>query len=372
MSADSSVSESIPQTCHEESTLRAADQLPSSTTAVSGEAAEGAAVEARTHSVPQPTAAIATTNDTAATDEMELQNDAFQDDTRAFEMSLNAALSDANNQHEELYQDQSTFAHSTSPNNQSTDADLGTPTTADTVAPTLTPTEVKHEKPSNQPASAPEPVPDTTAVRRSPRRATPQKTQPVKKATAQNKRASPAAASSNQAFSWNDILRVQNLIERCLQQHLSKNEIVNTLKTQAKIDQSFTAVVWQKLEEQNPAFFKAYALQLQVKEQLTAFNYLVSQQKEMMAKASGNAAFLSFLSNSDARAQQQQRQHMMRTARLHASHLNLGKTPSSSQPGTTYSIGSATFTSSGAFVPPSPLPMPSPIKTDLDTHAFFS
>jgi hypothetical protein len=31
-----------------------------------------------------------------------------------------------------------------------------------------------------------------------------------------------AAANPTQAFSWNDILRVQNLIERCLQQYLSK------------------------------------------------------------------------------------------------------------------------------------------------------
>jgi hypothetical protein len=51
---------------------------------------------------------------------------------------------------------------------------------------------------------------------------------------------------------------------------------VLTLQAQAKVDPAFTAVVWQKLEEQNPAFFRAYALQLQLKEQIATFNFLVS------------------------------------------------------------------------------------------------
>ncbi|EEY66406.1 uncharacterized protein PITG_03975 [Phytophthora infestans T30-4] len=62
----------------------------------------------------------------------------------------------------------------------------------------------------------------------------------------------PPTPVSPPIFSWTDILRVQNLIERCLQQYLSK-----------------------KLEEQNPTFFRAYSLQLQLKEQIIAFNYLV-------------------------------------------------------------------------------------------------
>uniref|UniRef100_K3WRW7 Uncharacterized protein n=1 Tax=Globisporangium ultimum (strain ATCC 200006 / CBS 805.95 / DAOM BR144) TaxID=431595 RepID=K3WRW7_GLOUD len=84
------------------------------------------------------------------------------------------------------------------------------------------------------------------------------------------KRPSPA-----QPFSWNDILRVQNMIERCLQQYLSKHDILITLKEQAQIDLEFTNVVWQKLEEQNPSFFRAYNLQLILKEQILAFNYLL-------------------------------------------------------------------------------------------------
>ncbi|KAF1326357.1 Enkurin, partial [Globisporangium splendens] len=83
------------------------------------------------------------------------------------------------------------------------------------------------------------------------------------------KRPSPA-----QPFSWNDILRVQNMIERCLQQYLSKHDILITLKEQVQVDPEFTSVVWQKLEEQNPSFFRAYNLQLILKEQILAFNYL--------------------------------------------------------------------------------------------------
>jgi hypothetical protein len=51
---------------------------------------------------------------------------------------------------------------------------------------------------------------------------------------------------------------------------------LNSLKSQAQIEPEFTNVVWQKLEEQNPSFFQAYAIQLQLKEQVNAFNFLVS------------------------------------------------------------------------------------------------
>lgn len=52
-------------------------------------------------------------------------------------------------------------------------------------------------------------------------------------------------------------------------------EILQTLQEQAQVDPEFTSVVWQKLEEQNPSFFRAYNVQLQLKEQILAFNYLV-------------------------------------------------------------------------------------------------
>ncbi|KDO16573.1 hypothetical protein SPRG_17913 [Saprolegnia parasitica CBS 223.65] len=85
-------------------------------------------------------------------------------------------------------------------------------------------------------------------------------------------------------FNWNEILRVQNLIERCLQQCMSQTDIISTLQTQANVDPTFTRTVWQKLEEQNPSFFHAYTAHLQLKEQILAFNYLVAQQREMTEK----------------------------------------------------------------------------------------
>ncbi|KAG9400311.1 hypothetical protein AC1031_010529 [Aphanomyces cochlioides] len=90
-----------------------------------------------------------------------------------------------------------------------------------------------------------------------------------------------AGYNDDSTFSWNEILHVQNLIERCLQQSMSQNDIINALQAQANVDPNFTRTVWQKLEEQNPSFFEAYALHLTLKEQILTFNYLVNQQREM-------------------------------------------------------------------------------------------
>lgn len=99
------------------------------------------------------------------------------------------------------------------------------------------------------------------------------------------------AASKGHKISANDIQMVQNLIERCLQVrtgpsaaciprpyrprwhgkfltfaflnvpqlHLNQKEVIQTLQQHSKIEPSFTALVWQKLEEQNPDFFKCGA-----------------------------------------------------------------------------------------------------------------
>jgi hypothetical protein len=42
--------------------------------------------------------------------------------------------------------------------------------------------------------------------------------------------------------------------------------------------------VWQKLEEENPEFFKAYYLRLMLKNQITAFNKLLEDQFQLMNK----------------------------------------------------------------------------------------
>ncbi|CAM9691431.1 unnamed protein product, partial [Heterosigma akashiwo] len=83
-------------------------------------------------------------------------------------------------------------------------------------------------------------------------------------------------------ISWEDIKMVQALIERCLQQYLTQTEIITALQLQANIDPSFTCLVWQKLEEQNPDFFYAYNIRLRVKDQIVAFNYLVDQQVALL------------------------------------------------------------------------------------------
>jgi len=63
---------------------------------------------------------------------------------------------------------------------------------------------------------------------------------------------------------------------------MTEEEVVHALHYQANIQPSFTKLVWKKLEEQNPEFFKAYNLKLLIKEQITAFNFLVSQQAQIM------------------------------------------------------------------------------------------
>lgn len=79
-----------------------------------------------------------------------------------------------------------------------------------------------------------------------------------------------------------DLQLVQNLIERCLQLYMSQKEVVSTLLHQAKIEPSFTELVWQKLEEENQDFFKAYHLRLILKDQIMKFNKLLQTQAELM------------------------------------------------------------------------------------------
>ncbi|XP_047329838.1 uncharacterized protein LOC124933476 isoform X2 [Impatiens glandulifera] len=83
-----------------------------------------------------------------------------------------------------------------------------------------------------------------------------------------------------------DIQLVQNLIEQCLQLHMSQKEVMHTLLVKAKIEPGFTELVWQKLEEENPEFFKAYHLRLLVKDQIVQFNMLLEKQAELMRQLS--------------------------------------------------------------------------------------
>jgi len=78
--------------------------------------------------------------------------------------------------------------------------------------------------------------------------------------------------------SSDDIQMVQNLIERCLQMYMTRDEVVSILKEQATIDPGFTKLVWTKLEEQNPEFFRCYYTRLKLKAQIVMFNHLLEQQ----------------------------------------------------------------------------------------------
>eukprot|EP01111_Echinosteliopsis_oligospora_P018202 TRINITY_DN8203_c0_g1_i3.p1 TRINITY_DN8203_c0_g1~~TRINITY_DN8203_c0_g1_i3.p1 ORF type:complete len:223 (-),score=56.17 TRINITY_DN8203_c0_g1_i3:213-881(-) len=89
----------------------------------------------------------------------------------------------------------------------------------------------------------------------------------------------------NNKISANEIQSVQNHIERCLKLYMNQNEVITALSVHANIPPGFTSLVWHKLEEQNPEFFKAYQVRLRAKEQITAFNFLVSQQFQALEKS---------------------------------------------------------------------------------------
>jgi uncharacterized protein (TIGR01589 family) len=87
-----------------------------------------------------------------------------------------------------------------------------------------------------------------------------------------------STGSTSRRVSTQEVTQVQNLIERCMQQYIPQSQVVSLLQQQAKIEPSFTTLVWQKLEEQNSEFFKLYYIRLKLKEQIVMFNYLLEQQ----------------------------------------------------------------------------------------------
>eukprot|EP01018_Ginkgo_biloba_P039027 Gb_40500 [translate_table: standard] len=94
----------------------------------------------------------------------------------------------------------------------------------------------------------------------------------------------PSSTGEARRISCQDIQMVQNLIEQCLQLYMNQQEAVSFLLNKAKIEPGFTGLVWQKLEEQNTDFFKAYYTRLLLKQQITTFNELLKQQAELMPK----------------------------------------------------------------------------------------
>ncbi|KAH8488808.1 hypothetical protein H0E87_024441 [Populus deltoides] len=91
-----------------------------------------------------------------------------------------------------------------------------------------------------------------------------------------------ASSNDSRKVSRQDIELVQNLIERCLQLYMNRDEVVKTLLTRARIDPGFTTLVWQKLEEENADFFRAYYIRLKLKKQILLFNHLLERQYHLM------------------------------------------------------------------------------------------
>ncbi|KAL8152361.1 hypothetical protein V2J09_010121 [Rumex salicifolius] len=79
-----------------------------------------------------------------------------------------------------------------------------------------------------------------------------------------------------------DIQLVHSLIKQCIRNYMDRAEAVNTIWSQAKIDQCVTELVWQKLEEENKDFFEAYNLQLELKNHIYIFNELLRRQAILM------------------------------------------------------------------------------------------
>ena len=92
-----------------------------------------------------------------------------------------------------------------------------------------------------------------------------------------SKKTTTSSGADARKISCEDIQLVQNLVERCLQLYMNQPEVIHTLQFQAKVEPGFTKLVWQKLEEQNPEFFKAYHTRLRVKDQIILFNHLLDQ-----------------------------------------------------------------------------------------------
>ncbi|XP_042423352.1 uncharacterized protein LOC122010959 [Zingiber officinale] len=64
---------------------------------------------------------------------------------------------------------------------------------------------------------------------------------------------------------------------------MNKRDAVRTLSNRARIEPNFIALVmWQKLEEENSDFFRAYYIRLKLKKQIILFNQFLQHQYHLM------------------------------------------------------------------------------------------
>ena len=85
-------------------------------------------------------------------------------------------------------------------------------------------------------------------------------------------------------MSAHDVAMVQNLLERSLRLYMSKEDVVKHLEETAKIEPTFTRLVWSQLEKSNPEFFKVYHMMVRLKSQIIRFNAVLERQYEWMRK----------------------------------------------------------------------------------------
>ncbi|GAB2279205.1 hypothetical protein Dimus_013855 [Dionaea muscipula] len=84
-------------------------------------------------------------------------------------------------------------------------------------------------------------------------------------------------------LSQEDIKQVQDLIELCIQQDMTRGETVARIsERQKQFSAIFVELVWMRLEEENREFFEAYHLRLILKRQILHFNNLLKRQAELM------------------------------------------------------------------------------------------
>jgi hypothetical protein len=63
------------------------------------------------------------------------------------------------------------------------------------------------------------------------------------------------------------------------------------LQSQAGMDSNFIHLVWQKLEEQNPDFFRAYYTRLKLKDQIILFNHILQQQLDQCERQAAGSRY---------------------------------------------------------------------------------
>eukprot|EP01101_Sappina_pedata_P001092 TRINITY_DN11201_c0_g1_i1.p1 TRINITY_DN11201_c0_g1~~TRINITY_DN11201_c0_g1_i1.p1 ORF type:complete len:264 (+),score=71.80 TRINITY_DN11201_c0_g1_i1:25-792(+) len=79
----------------------------------------------------------------------------------------------------------------------------------------------------------------------------------------------------------NEIQIISDIIKKSLEKYMTFDDIVTQITTQISIDSSFTLFLLTKLKKENPQFFKAYEIRVQLQNQINEFNYLMTQQRLM-------------------------------------------------------------------------------------------